>query len=172
MKLSKYILLVGCIFITLSTFAQEKADKDKDLYDFALPVVEVKTDDKKAEDKDVKKEDTKKEETKEVKDAELVADAQTLIRDKLIQKYQVRLDEVIDRLAGKLGTVSADSQRTALTNLKKIMSDRKTLVLGKKDLDSTKRDIILAILDHVIYRVDGLIKQSATHTTDDQKIKA
>jgi predicted oxidoreductase len=171
MKLSKYILLVGCIFVTLSTFAQEKADKDKDLYDFAVPVVEVKADDKKSEDKEVKKEDIKKDEAKEIKDAELVADAQSLIRDKLIQKYQVRLDEVIDRLASKLGTVSVDAQKTALGNLRKTMSDRKTLVVDRKDLDPTKREIIIAILDHVIFRVDGLIKQSATQT-DDQKVRA
>ncbi len=171
MKLSKYILLTTCIFCVLSAFGQEKEDKDKDLYDFAVPVVEgVKSE----KTEIVKKEEIKKEEPKiekDAKEASLIADAQTLIRDKLIQKYQLRLDEVIDRLSTKLGTVSPESERVALSNLRKTMGDRKTLVEERKDLEPTKKDIIIAILNHVISRVDGLIKQSATQT-DDQKVRA
>jgi hypothetical protein len=164
MKSSKIYITLLVTFFILPVFGQEKGDRDKDLYDFAVPAVEtVKIDEKETE----KKEETKKIET----DASLVADAQTLIRDKLIQKYQVRLDEVIDRLASKLGTVSVDSQKTALGNLRKTMADRKMLVLDRKDLDPTKRELIVTILDHVIYRVDGLIKQSATQI-DTPKSKA
>lgn len=159
MKISKLFLVAVCAFFILPSFWQEKADKNKDLYDFAAPVVDTKVD-----DKDVKKDDAKKDDTK---DADLVADAQTLIRDKLVQKYQVRLDEVIDRLTGRLGTSSATVQREALSDLKKTMSDRKDLVVARKDLDPLKRDLILALLDHVIYRIDGIIKQSA-HTESQQ----
>lgn len=161
MKLSKILLLSICAFCILPSFGQEKTDKDKDLYDFVAPVVEVKI-----EDKDVKKEEKKE----EAKDASLIADAQTLIRDKLVQKYQVRLDEVIDRLTGRLGTSSASAQREALGDLKKTMSDRKTLVVSRKDLDPLKRDLLIALLDHVIYRIDGIIKQSAQ--IENQKPKA
>lgn len=161
MKLSKILLLSICAFCILPSFGQEKTDKDKDLYDFVTPVVDVKID-----DKDVKKEEKKE----EAKDASLIADAQTLIRDKLVQKYQVRLDEVIDRLTGRLGTSSASAQREALGDLKKTMSDRKTLVVSRKDLDPLKRDLLIALLDHVIYRIDGIIKQSAQ--IENQKPKA
>ncbi len=167
MKNSKILITLILALFVMPSFGQEKVDRNKDLYDFAASSVEAKVDDK----VEVKKDETDKVE-KDAKEVSLIADAQTLIRDKLIQKYQVRLDEVIDRLGTKLGTVSPDTERTALNNLKKTMSDRKALVLDRKDLDQTKRDIILAILDHVIYRVDGLIKQSATHTTDEQKAKA
>ncbi len=160
MKHSKILLTFLATLCILPAFGQGTTDKDSDLYDFAVPAVET-----------VKVEETEKKEEKTEKENDLVADAQTLIRDKLIQKYQVRLDEVIDRLAAKLGTVSVDSQKSALTNLRKTMADRKALVLGRKDLDPTKRDLIVAILDHVIYRVDGLITQSATQT-DAQKPKA
>jgi len=178
MKISKILLVAICAISILPAFGQVKTDKDKDLYDFVAPVIEAPKVDAKSDvvmKDEVKKEvqDTKAEkDAKDAKDASLVADAQSLIRDKLIQKYQIRLDDVIDRLGTKLGTVSADSERIALTNLRKTMSDRKALVLDRKDLDQTKRDIILAILDHVIYRVDGLIKQSATQTTGEQKMKA
>lgn len=157
MKFSKILILSACVLCALPSFGQEKTDKDKDLYDFVAPVVETKID-----EKEDKKEDTK--------DANLIADAQTLIRDKLVQKYQVRLDEVIDRLTGRLGTSSASAQREALGDLKKTMSDRKTLVVTRKDLDPLKRDLLIALLDHVIYRIDGIIKQSAH--IENQKPKA
>lgn len=172
MKSKKLLIALLATLFVAPSFGQDKiADKDKDLYDFAVPVIEAAkpVDDKKVE---VVAEVKKEEITKEAKELSLVADAQALIRDKLIQKYQVRLDEVIDRLGSKLAAVSVDTQRTALNNLRKTISDRKTLVLERKDLDQSKRDIILAILDHVIYRVDGLIKQSATHTGDELKIRA
>lgn len=164
MKISKLLLIALCATCILPSFGQEKADKNKDLYDFVVPVVV----DTKTDDKDVKKDD-KKDQAKETKDADLVADAQTLIRDKLVQKYQVRLDEVIDRLTGRLGTSSATTQREALGDLKKTMSDRKDLVVARKDLDPLKRDLILALLDHVIYRIDGIIKQSAQTETQQPK---
>lgn len=164
MKYSKILSALFCTLFILPAFGQDKIDQDKDLYNFAVPAIEtVKVEEK----EEVKKTEPEKVE----KEASLVADAQTLIRDKLIQKYQVRLDEVIDRLASKLGTVSVESQKSALGNLKKTMIDRKALVTERKDLEPTKRDLLITILDHVIYRVDGLIKQSATQT-DDQKVKA
>ena len=160
MKISKILLVLLCASCILPSFGQEKTDttKDKDLYNFAIPLV------------DSKAVDTKTDDIKDTKDASLVADAETLIRDKLVQKYQVRLDEVIDRLTGRLGTSSASTQREALGDLKKTMSDRKDLVVARKDLDPMKRDLILALLDHVIYRIDGIIKQSAQ--MEGEKIKA
>lgn len=153
MKYSKILLISLCALCVLPSFGQEKTDKDKDLYNFVAPIVEVKVD-----TKEVVKEEEKE---KAAKEASLIADAQTLIRDKLVQKYQVRLDEVIDRLTGRLGTSSASAQREALGDLKKTMSDRKDLVVARKDLDPLKRDLLIALLDHVIYRIDGIMKQSA-----------
>ncbi len=98
--------------------------------------------------------------------ATLVADAQTLIKDKLVQKYQVRLDDVIGRMTNRLGTATVPEQRAALTDLRDRMTERKTLVTGMKNLEPLKQDIITAILDHVIFRLDGLIKQSAQTLTD------
>lgn len=103
--------------------------------------------------------------------AALVADAQTMIRDKLVQKYQVRLDEVIGRMTTRLSPLPVADQRIALKDLRDRMSEKKAFVLEKKDLEPLKRDIILAILDHVIYRLDGLVKQSA-QTTVEGKIQA
>jgi len=101
--------------------------------------------------------------------AALVADAQTLIKDKLVQKYQVRLDDVIGRMTNRMGTASVSEQRAALTDLRDRMSEKKTLVSGMKDIEPLKQDIITAILDHVIFRLDGLIKQSAQTLSDKQQ---
>jgi hypothetical protein len=46
------------------------------------------------------------------------------------------------------------------------MAEKKTTVVGMKDLEPLKKDIIIAILDHVVYRLEGLIKQSAQTSTD------
>lgn len=47
----------------------------------------------------------------------LLADAQTLIRDKLVEKYQVRLDKIMEQLAKKLTGVPAEIQRKALVEV-------------------------------------------------------
>jgi hypothetical protein len=100
--------------------------------------------------------------------AALVADAQTLIKDKLVQKYQVRLDEVISRMTSRLSAASAEDQRIALTDLRDRIAEKKTVVIAIDDLEPLKRDILLAILDHVIHRLDGLLKQSAQTPLDEK----
>ncbi len=94
----------------------------------------------------------------------LLADAQTLIRDKLIEKYQVRLDKVMEQLTKKLAGVPAEVQRQALTEVQGRIAEKKTLVLAKSNIDPMKRDITLAILDHIMLRIEGLIQQSAQQT--------
>lgn len=165
MKISKIFLASLCTLCILPSFGQ--TEKDKDLFDFSTaPAVEAP---KVAEvTKTVEKKEEPKTETKPevVTPAALVADAQTLIKDKLVQKYQVRLDEVIGRMTGRLSAVSADEQRAALTDLRDRMAEKKTSVVAMKDLEPLKKDIIIAILDHVVNRLEGLIKQSAQTVTD------
>lgn len=167
MKISKLLLALTCALFILPSFGQDKTEQDKSLFEFSAtaPVVEAP---KVAEVvKTVEKKEEVKPETKPevVTPAALVADAQTLIKDKLVQKYQVRLDEVIGRMTSRLSAVSADEQRAALTDLRDRMAEKKTTVVGMKDLEPLKKDIIIAILDHVVFRLEGLIKQSAQTTT-------
>ncbi len=91
----------------------------------------------------------------------LLADAQTLIREKLIEKYQVRLDKVMEQLTKKLAGVPAEVQRQALTEVQGRIAEKKALVLAKKNIDPMKRDITIAILDHITLRIEGMIQQSA-----------
>jgi hypothetical protein len=170
MKISKLLLALICTVLILPSFAQTQTEKDKELFEFsvAAPAVGVETPKVAEVTKVVEKKEEVKVETKEVvvpAPAALVADAQTLIKDKLVQKYQVRLDEVIGRMTSRLSAVSADEQRAALTDLRDRMAEKKTTVVGMKDLEPLKKDIIIAILDHVVYRLEGLIKQSAQTTT-------
>ncbi len=171
MKISKILLAVICTLLIVPSFGQTQTEKDKELFEFSVtaPAVVVEAP-KVAEVTKVaeKKEEVKVETKPEVvvpAPAALVADAQTLIKDKLVQKYQVRLDEVIGRMTSRLSAVSADEQRAALTDLRDRMAEKKTTVVGMKDLEPLKKDIIIAILDHVVYRLEGLIKQSAQTTT-------
>lgn len=173
MKISKILLTAICVLAISPSFGQDVAT-DKELFEFsaAAPAVETKipVTEVKAEVKVEPKVAQKTEVTvspKPAPAATLVADAQTLIKDKLVQKYQVRLDDVIGRMTNRLGTASVSEQRAALTDLRDRMSEKKTLVTGMKDLEPLKQDIITAILDHVIFRLDGLIKQSA-HTLNDK----
>lgn len=162
MKLSKILLPALCVLALSPVFGQT-TDKDKELFEFsvATPVVETKV-----PVTEVKTEIKTEQKTDKAPAATLVADAQTLIKDKLVQKYQVRLDDVISRMTNRLGTVSVTEQRAALTDLRDRMSERKTLVGNMKDLEPLKQDIIIAILDHVIFRLDWLIKQSAQTPSD------
>jgi hypothetical protein len=173
MKISKLFLAVICTLLILPSFGQTQTEKDKELFEFSVKTVTSVTEAPKVAEvtKVVEKKEEVKVETKpEVvvtppAPAALVADAQTLIKDKLVQKYQVRLDEVIGRMTSRLSAVSADEQRAALTDLRDRMAEKKTTVVGMKDLEPLKKDIIIAILDHVVYRLEGLIKQSAQTTT-------
>lgn len=170
MKISKLLLAVICTLLILPSFGQTQTEKDKELFEFSVtaPAVVVEAPKVAEVTKVAEKKEEVKVETKEVvvpAPAALVADAQTLIKDKLVQKYQVRLDEVIGRMTSRLSAVSADEQRAALTDLRDRMAEKKTTVVGMKDLEPLKKDIIIAILDHVVYRLEGLIKQSAQTTT-------
>ncbi len=91
----------------------------------------------------------------------LVSDARAQIKDKLIQKYQVRLDEIITQLANRLTKLSPTEQKAALEDLKSRMSEKKLQVLGLEDLGDLKKDVIVAILDHVVVRLEALIKKSS-----------
>jgi vacuolar-type H+-ATPase subunit E/Vma4 len=95
----------------------------------------------------------------------LLADAQTLMRDKLIEKYQVRLDKVMEQLTKKLSGVPADTQRQVLTEVQLNISKKRALVLAKKNIDPMKQEITIAILDHISLRIEGMIQQSAQTTT-------
>lgn len=174
MKISKILLAALCVSVISPLFGQDTTT-DKELFEFSatapaveakIPTTEVKVE-VKVEPKVVPKTEVKVE-PKPAPTATLVADAQTLIKDKLVQKYQVRLDDVIGRMTNRLGTASVSEQRAALTDLRDRMTEKKTLVTGMKDLEPLKQDIITAILDHVIFRLDGLIKQSA-HTVSDKQ---
>ncbi len=167
MKISKMLLTGLCIFAISPSFGQDTAT-DKELFEFsvATPVVETKIADTTVPAAPEVKAEVKVEPKPAPAPVTLVADAQTLIKDKLVQKYQVRIDDVIGRMTNRLGTASVSEQRAALTDLRDRMSEKKTLVSGMKDLDPLKQDIINAILDHVIFRLDGLIKQSAQTLSD------
>ena len=88
----------------------------------------------------------------------------------MVQKYQVKLDDVITRLTGKLQTLSAESQRTALTELRTRIGEKKNVIIAQKDFDPLKKEIIVALLDHILLRIEGLIQQSAQNEA--QKPKA
>lgn len=170
--MKKLNLAIFCIALSFSlfTFGQDKPVINS-LYEFA-PKVTV-TEDKKVvpEEKPavVTEESTTDVPEKTTQDV-LVADAQTLIKDKLVQKYQVKLDDVITRLTGKLQTVSAESQRTALTELRTRIGEKKSVIIAQKDFDPLKKEIIVALLDHILLRIEGLIQQSAQNEA--QKPKA
>ncbi len=169
MKTLNSAILCIALSFSLFTFGQDKPTVNS-LYEFAP---------KSSEEKKVAPEEksvtpTTEEVTTDVPEKTtqdvLVADAQTLIKDKLVQKYQVKLDDVITRLTGKLQTVSAESQRTALTELRTRIGEKKNTIIAQKDFDPLKKEIIVALLDHILLRIEGLIQQSAQNEA--QKPKA
>jgi hypothetical protein len=160
-KLSLAAMLIVSLFCASQSFAQTTPITE-DVYTFsktaettvAVPVVEVETD----------KVAVNTEEVAPSEDA-LLADAQTLIREKLIEKYQVRLDKVMEQLTKKLSGVPAEVQRKALTEVQANIAEKKALVLAKKNIDPMKQEITIAILDHISLRIEGLLQQSAQQVT-------
>lgn len=156
-KLSLAAMLIVSLFCAVESFAQTTPITE-DVYTFsktaettvAVPVVEIETD----------KVAVNTEEVTPSEDA-LLADAQTLIREKLIEKYQVRLDKVMEQLSKKLSGVPAEVQRKALTEVQANIAEKKALVLAKKNIDPMKQEITIAILDHISLRIEGLLQQSA-----------
>lgn len=137
MKILKIIPVLLCAIAISPSFGLDTPVKDQDLYKFTptvtveVPKVEVKVPDTKVTETptttDIKTEvkvETKPE-TPATTPAALVADAQTLIKDKLVQKYQVRLDEIIGRMSNRLSTATANEQRVALADLRDRMTEKK-----------------------------------------------
>jgi hypothetical protein len=163
MKILNSTLLCLALGFSLLAFGQDKPVVNS-LYEFAPKVTDDKKEDKKVvvpEEKPAVAEESAADLPEKTTQDVLVADAQTLIKDKLVQKYQVKLDDVITRLTGKLQTVSAESQRTALTELRTRIGEKKNVIVAQKDFDPLKKEIIVALLDHILFRIEGLIQQSA-----------
>ncbi len=161
MKLSRLFIVLATVF-AVGTFAQQ----DAALYEFA-PKATVTVENAVTAEAKVTADAAETTVTQPVAPSQdvLVADAQSLIKDKLVQKYQIALDDVITRLTGKLSMVSAEAQRTALSELHARLQEKKTAAVAQKNLDPLKREILVALLDHLLVRIDGLIKQSAHSQT-------
>lgn len=91
---------------------------------------------------------------------ELVQDVQASIKEKLIEKYKVRLDKVISSIADKISLLSAEQQRVVLWRVQDTIAQKKALVLWL-DINELQKDITLSLLDHIYYRIDGLLQQAA-----------
>jgi hypothetical protein len=160
-KIPLAAMLIVSLFCASQSFAQTTPITE-DVYTFSktaettvvAPVAEVET-------------STVAVNTDEVAPSEdaLLADAQTLIREKLIEKYQVRLDKVMEQLTKKLAGVPAEVQRQALTEVQANIAEKKALVIAKKNIDPMKQDITIAILDHISLRIEGMLQQSAQQVT-------
>lgn len=170
MKKLNFAILCIALSCSFFTFGQDKPPVNS-LYEFAPKWAEDKkvAPEEKSSTPSATEEAASDVPEKTTQDV-LVADAQTLIKDKLVQKYQVKLDDVITRLTGKLQTVSAESQRTALTELRTRIGEKKNTIIAQKDFDPLKKEIIVALLDHILLRIEGLIQQSAQNEA--QKPKA
>ncbi len=155
-------MLIVSLFCASQSFAQITPITE-DVYTFSK-AAEVQATVVTTEDPETNKVAINTEEDIALSEDALVADAQTLIRDKLVEKYQVRLDKVMEQLTKKLAGVPAEVQRKALTEVQARIAEKKALVLAKKNIDVMKRDITIIILDHINLRIEGMIQQSA-HTT-------
>ena len=117
---SIFSVLMVSLFCVSSTFAETApttpaVTTTEDVYNFAKPATTETT--QVAEENDTKKVAVNTGEDVTPSDDALLADAQTLIKDKLIEKYQARLDKVMAQLTEKLAGVPADVQRKALTEV-------------------------------------------------------
>ncbi len=165
MKLLQVFIFTVFIF-TSSIWADVSKS---DLYDFAASsaarapsqvVAQSDTDTPPAPEpvKDEKKEEKEKKELNT--NDRLVEDAQKLILDKLTQKYTLLLDDLLNNLSTRLSTRSAEEQKAAFSDLRDRISEKKSLILEKKDIEPLKLRIIVAILDHVKLRLEGMIEQA------------
>lgn len=166
-RLSIFSALILSLFCVFPTFAETAPTviPAEDVYNFTKPAT--------VSAPEVEEPETKKvavatpDEDIVQSDEALLADAQTLIREKLIEKYQTRLDKVMEQLTEKLAGVPAEVQRKALTEVQGRITEKKALILEKKNIDPLKLDITIVILDHISLRLEGMIQQSAQaiHTT-------
>ncbi len=107
--------LVATMIVTLFCISQVFAETTptEDVYNFSKTTeVAPTTDNTEANTVAVNTENTAPSE-----DA-LLADAQTIIKDNLIEKYQVRLDKIMEQISKNLAGVPADIQRQALGEVK------------------------------------------------------
>ncbi len=165
MNRSIFSALIVSLFCVIPAFAETvpAVTPAEDVYNFAKPATTETA--PAVEETETKKVAVNTEtDVTPPSDEALLADAQTLIRDKLIEKYQARLDKVMTQLSEKLAGVPAEVQRKALTEVEGRIAEKRALVVEKTNIDPLKRDITLAILDHISLRIEGMIQQSAQVT--------
>lgn len=83
----------------------------------------------------------------------LLQETQNLIRDKIIQKYQLRIDESINRIKEKLSKDSPEERETTLNDAKAKVIEKRKNIAESKTLDPLKKEITLTILDHLLLRI-------------------
>lgn len=109
--------------------------------------------------------------TKKESEALLLLDAEEIIKNKLVLKYQTRIDQLIVRLTTRLSTLTPDEQRETLSDLLARVIEKKEVIVENTTLEQFKKDIILSILEHLIIRVEWVIHESAQQI-DAEKIQA
>ena len=101
-------------------------------------------------------------ESKETLDPEnLLKNTQNLIRDKIIEKYQHRIDASINRIKEKLSKKSPEERESTLNDAKTKAIETRKNIAESKTLDPLKKEITLTILDHLLLRIQWLMDQKA-----------
>jgi len=169
MKIMKKVLLPLMLLWSLSLLADvNNTSPQEDIYDFKTENTEttpVSSPETPGEEETSTETNTTATPTESaVDDAQnqnLMVDAQALIREKLIEKYQVRIDKIIGKLVEKTSNLPAEKQRTVLLDIKNKMTKKRVSVVSNTTIDALIKEVTLAILDHIILRLDGAIQSSA-----------
>lgn len=83
-----------------------------------------------------------------------LAAAEYAIKQKVIEKYKLQIDGIIERLQEKINTVPVEQRSIILKNMQDKVASKKPPVMESTQIDEDRKEILLEILDYIIAGLD------------------
>ena len=93
--------------------------------------------------------------------------AEAAIKNKVVEKYKIQVNEIIERLIAKVGTVPDEERAEILENMQAKVSRKKTNVIKSDTIDALRKEILIEILDYIVQSLEPTgSKESTLLNTD------
>lgn len=111
-------------------------------------------------------EETISESEEEAEAFETLDEAETAIKEKILEKYKIQIDGIITRLIAKMGDLPDLEREAILENMQGKINRKKNDVISSETIDDLRKQIILEILDYIVISLEptGSLEEEAVAT--------
>lgn len=76
------------------------------------------------------------------------------IQDKIILKYKIQIDTIIDRLYDKIAPLSKQQQEQVLIEMQQKVLDKRPVIVSSQNIDPLRKEILVEIIDYIATSLD------------------